>query len=655
MAVTRASADFYLRIQEVLYPFLLSRNEQGQKAWNDGLAPMLAPQVRTEGFGYEHVPPEIEVIAAVETFSGGAGFDLARGTTNRYNFTRGIDLSWDDVGVVALKRRATLESDDTAIAAAPSKFFLSSLGFFMLAGAYIYEWDLTTTSWVQRDDATGTFSGAVYTDINEIDGTLVAARGGAADYKTSTDGITWTAFTAEDENADVVTVRGNGSDVAAMWKVNDNLIKVNTAPAASGWTGGDEVGHTSETTRSAVTVDNDIYVFKDRGFYVYTGTETQDLWKTDYVDSQNGKNAYLWANRKIYVTYGDELLEFDPYGDTALGAVFPTAEMDSRELRGQITAVGGDTKRLCIALKNRAGNTYILKGRPNATLGRWVWHTIAYLGANDCNALHLTAPGVMHATNPALVLGYGTAANYIVLPRGGMHPSEDPACTYETSVSDSDRGVMYGAHKDWGAKTFPKFLNRGAVLGFDLSAGRAAELYYEADRSGTEVALVEATANGLSEANQTSEVSFQILRDILYMGTGDETVSPAVDGWLLAATLNPPRRRMWQPVVVLGTELEMRDGAGNEASAPDAATMRRILFASVTKRIELVDRDGTEYIVRLHDVIPVAIKDQDTGGREDEIAGYQLVLTEISTLTSDEQVGVYDESSYDSGHVYGDV
>ena len=653
MAATRAAADFYLSIQGVLYPFVLSRNEQGQKAWNDGLAPMLTPQVRTEGFGYEHVPPEIEVIAAVETFDGGAGFDLARGTTNRYNYTRGIDLSWDDVAVVALKRRAILESDGTAIAAAPSKFFLSSLGLFMLAGAYIYEWDLTTTSWVQRDDATGTFSGAVYTDINELDGVLYATRGGSADYKSSTDGITWTAYTTEDENGDVITVRGNGSDIAALWKVNDNLIKVNPTPAGAGWTGGDEVGNTSEVTRSAVTVDNDIYIFKDRGFYVYTGTETQDLWKTDYIDSQNGKNAYLWANRKIYVTYGDELLEFDPYGDTALQAVYPAPDMDSRELRGQVTAVGGDTKRLYIALKNRAGNTYIMKGRP--TSQGWVWHTVTYLGANDCNALHLTAPGVMHATNPALVFGYGTAGHYVVLPRGGMHPSEDPACTFETSLSDSDRGKAVGAYKDWGAKTFPKFLNRGAVLGYGMSAGRAAELYYEADRSGTEVELVSATADGLSEANQATEVSFQILRDVVYMGTGDESSTPSVDGWLLGATPNPPRRRMWQPVVVLGAELEMRDGAGNEASAPDAATTRRILFGSVTKRVTLIDRDDIEYIVRLHDVIPVAIKDQDVGGTESEIAGYQLVLTEISALTSDEQVGVYDESSYDSGHVYGSV
>ena len=69
----RGEADFYLDIEGVEYPFHLA-TANGLKQWGDGYAPMLAPQIRTTGFGYEHVPPEIEVVEPFEDFRGGAGF-----------------------------------------------------------------------------------------------------------------------------------------------------------------------------------------------------------------------------------------------------------------------------------------------------------------------------------------------------------------------------------------------------------------------------------------------------------------------------------------------------------------------------------------------------------------------------------------------------
>lgn len=648
---TRAGGDFALTIEGVLYPFVVAKDPQtGQKQWNDGLVPMLAPQVRTTDFGYAHVSPEIEVVEPFESWEEGAGFDLASGSKNRYNYSRGIDLSWEDCAHVALERRALLESDGSAIAAAPVLFFYTSLGLFMLAGAYIYEFDLSSLAWVQRDDATGTFSGAAYVQMAELDGVLYASRGASADYKYSTDGVTWTAFTDADENADVFANRGNGSDIAALWKVNDNLIKVSTSGINSGvaWSGADEVGHTSEETRGAVVVDNDIIVTKDRGIYLYDGTNTQDLWKTDFVTAANGKNPFLGPNRKVYVPYGTDLLEFDPLGDTTLMPIYPAPGMDSTELLGTVTAVSGDNQRLYIALKNRAGNTYIMKGRNSPRFGRWVWHTVTYLGANDCNALYVAPAGIMHATNPAIVLGYGTAAHYILLPRAGLTPANDPLVTFETA-----EGVMYGSYRDGGAKTFPKFLNRGALLGYGLSGGRYATLKYEIDRSGSEVTELSATSEGLTAANEANEVSFNIIRDIVYMATGDESATPHLDGWLFGTTPNPPRRGLWQPVVVLSDNGEFREGAGTEASVPSASTVRRVLFGAVTKRMTLADRDDLDHIVRLLDIRPVALKDISHGAVEEETSAYQLVLAEINALTSDEQIGVYDESSYDSGHVYG--
>ena len=216
MAVTPDAYDFRLTVDSVEYGFLLAEQE-GVRQLNDGLAPFITPQFRTEAFGYDHTPPEIEVPMAVESWEGGAGYDLAATgggvSTNRYAYSRGIDLSHEDRAFLSPKQQTALESDGTAIAAAPARFFDTSLGFFMLAGAYIYEFDTTTTTtskWVQRDDATGTFSGAAYKDLVELDGILYASRGANADYKYSSDGVTWTAFTDADENSDYFVTRGNG-------------------------------------------------------------------------------------------------------------------------------------------------------------------------------------------------------------------------------------------------------------------------------------------------------------------------------------------------------------------------------------------------------------------------------------------------------------
>ena len=620
-------ADFYLEIAGTEYPLFVAK-ENGLKLWGDGYAPMLAPQVRTTGFGYEHVPPEIEVVEPFEDFRGGAGFERALGARDRYTYTRGIDLSWEREGSLALEQRAVLESDSTAIAAAPTKLVYTSLGLFLLAGAYIYKWSITTPSWVLKDDASAGV--ASYTDLTELDGVLYAARGGSVDYKYSTDGETWTAFTDADENADVFTIRGNSSDVASIWKINDNIIKatVNGANGGTAWAGGDEIGHTSEVTRSALTVDNDIYIFKDRGFYVYDGTNTQDLWKTEYVTAANGKGAYLWSNRKMYAPYGEELMEYDPYGDSALTPVYPSPGMDSVELLGTVTAIGGDNKRLYIAVKNQSGDSYIMKGRYLTDLQRWAWHTIAYLGAHDCNALVLVAPGIAHATNPAIVYGYGTAAHYIVLPRNGVHPAEDSACTFETT-----EGTALGPYTDFGARTFSKFLSRGMLLVRDVYPSRRAELQYEVDYAGAYNDILTTVESGLAEANEREDIEFRNVRFRLKMSTDVATLTPVVDAIALVATLNPRRKRVWRPKVVLSDHNIARSG-GDPNGMPTADVTREAILEAVTKRCVLRDRSGTKFAIRLLNAQSAQLAEENVGSVETDAMAYDLDMVEIAELDS---------------------
>lgn len=645
----KPAADFYLRINGTEYPFFLLVQE-GVKQWNDGLAPMITPQFRTSGFGYEHVPPEIEVIESFESWHGGAGYERAEGGSGRYNYSRGIDRSYGDRSLLSLQRRAALTSTGAAIADAPDGFLSSSLGLFMWAGTYIYEFDVSTAKWVLRDDASA--DGAAYTSLKELDGVLYGARGDAARYKYSVDGQTWTAYDllddGTDERFDLFTVRGNGTDVWGLWGVIKNVIK-NTTDGRNGevdWVGSDEVGHTTETPRSLLTVDNDIYTFKKEGFTRYDGIVSETVYTTEYLTDTNGKGAYLHEDGCVYVPYGQQLLKYDPYGSTELQPVYPAPGMDSAEVRGDVTAVTGSMEGLRIAIKNADGNSYVLRGLPDGNGGR-VWHTVLYLGANDCNTMKVVGPGVMHATNPALVIGYGTAAPFYVLPRHGMRPDEDGRCTFDTA-----EGVAYGPYVSFGARTFPKFLNRGALLGYGVSAGRYATMKYETDRSGTETTLVSATSSGLTEENELDEVSFHFIRDVLYMATGDDSASPAVDAEALFATLNPRRKRTWNPVVLMADEHPAREGVDTD-EIPSVAELRNVLFGAVQKRVVLIDRDGIEYRCRLLDIQPAGLQEKAQGGVERDASLYQISLVEVTALTTNATTAIYGEHTFGSGAVFG--
>lgn len=646
MSLDNSVYDFTLTIDGTEYGFFVAEDQNGIEQWGDGLAPFITPQFRTDPYGYDHTPPEIEVPIVAEDWTS-AGFEhIPSGQDTQvhvYNYSRGMDLSNRDRIFASPQRQSMLESDGTAIGGQPTKFLQTSLGFMMLAGQYIYEWDTSSQSWVQKDDATA--DAVNYKDMVELDAVIYASRGSTADYKYSADGTTYTAFTDADENADFFSVRGNSSDIASVWKVLSNLIK-GTPDGKNGgtsWSGADEVGNTSETVTGMVTVDNDIYIFKKQGIYIYDGTNTQDLWKTTYAGTYDGKNPYTWVNGHIYVPYAGSLIEFDPRATDSLTLrpVFPMEGMDSHELLGDITAVAGDTRNIYLAVRNFSGNTYILKGKPDVG-----WHTLAYLGANDCLTMEAVAPGVVHDTNPVLVFGYGsTASAYFILPRGGFHPGNDPECKFDTATS-----TLYGPWVNFGAKTYNKFLNRASVLGDDLSASSTFTLKYEVDRDGTETTIVTASSNGTTESETSSEVQFNQLRYVC-SAVVDSSYTFGIDSIAFFATLNPPRKRVWNPIVNLSDTLYARGGL-TTITQPAASNMREILYNAATKRITLTDNDGHDHTVRLLGIESTGRAKKQSGGKEHFGYGYRLALVEINSTTGGQVVAVYDSSTYDSGHVY---
>ena len=70
----RSQYDMTLTYGGKSYGYQLYEDQYGQKHWNEGLADLIAPQSRISEFSYEHIPPQIDVPAAFENWSIGAGY-----------------------------------------------------------------------------------------------------------------------------------------------------------------------------------------------------------------------------------------------------------------------------------------------------------------------------------------------------------------------------------------------------------------------------------------------------------------------------------------------------------------------------------------------------------------------------------------------------
>ena len=632
--------SFVLTIGGVDTGFILFKDEGGNMAWYEGLAEKYAPAQRTQSFSYEYLPPDVDQPLAGEDWAGGAGYDRVRNadgvaSTTKYSHSRGVNASYRHKAMLAHRIETALESDGTAIGDTPTDFYYSpTAGLFCLAGRYVYEFDNFTKEWTQRLDAG---AGGTLRSMKEYNAGLVLSAGASADYYTSSDGSSWTAYTAEDENADFFETRSS-----VLWKVKGQAIKVSTTPTTTGWTGSDKFGHTSMTVESFLQADGTMCGFYREGIFVTDGTTLQDIWRAPAVASSNGKHATLGGDGFIYVPYGGYVMQFDPSLNSAVSAVFPLTEhLTNKEITGTPTAIAADERFLYVAIQNAEGNSYIMKGDVSTN----EWHTWVYTGTAKVTAMTWVAAGVAHASNPCLMVGTNEPkAGFIILPRYGFTPDQDPNCRFETS------GTMYGSNWDWGALAFSKFLNEGNVEADGASASNTVVLKYELDDSRTYTTLVTATDKGHSSASVLSEVSFNHARPVLSLNSGSAYSTPVCGGFALHATPNPPRRRLWRLTVILANDLVLNDGQID--TKQDVRWVKDRLRAGVNARVTLLDRAGDTAYVLLRDMQGKGVKPVRLGGEERDVELVDLTLVEITRLTDNLEEAVYGRDSYGSGRVY---
>lgn len=662
MAVSlRPQYDMTLTVNGKDYGYQLWEDPNGQKHWNEGLAPLITPQQRISEFSYEHIPPEIDLPAAFEDWSLGSGYtefrstqQLASGfyqlnsnTPKVYNYSQGVDASWSNRIYMSPLRNITYASTGGDLASTPSFFYSSvQFGLWCVAGIYLYKYDLSSKSWVLKYTAA-----AAITSLAEVSGVLYVSITGSA-YVYSTNGNTWTAFSDANLNsaniADYFTVRSN---VLMAMRSEKAYVTTNGQNSGVTWSAGTAIGNTSETTKSVVVADNVYWIFKTQAIYTWDGTTVSQVWSPDYIESDNGTSAFVWYDGNIYTVYGSRILAIDPFNtqESSLRFVFPGEANakngnpdahDSVEIKGTISQVTGTFSDMYFTVTNPNGNTYLMKGSPSEQ----IWHTVAYLGAIPNTACIAVGPGVAHPQNPAILVTYNNTVAYYILPRSDLRPEDDVNYRYEST------GTIYGPWMGFGARAFNKYLNRGTILGTDITAGQNIVLGYQLDdNDSTTHTLLTAIDYGSNTKNVLSTVSFYRIRYVITLNSASNTTTPIMTAATLHSTMNPPRRRIWKPIINLRQNQLLRDATEDRQ---DVTELRNALYAAASQRITMTDRENNSYVVRVLDIIEQAISFSAIGGNETDNQVLQISLAEISPISSKVQPAKYGQARYNQGYGY---
>lgn len=395
-------------------------------------------------------------------------------------------------------------------------------------------------------------------------------------------------------------VRGQLNGEMLLWGIDSKGDIRNTPDPTDGtsWSSADDtqLGQDDKTLIGMEVVDNTFYIFRDTEIISYDGLTISTVYSSPtFKLATDAARPFLWVDGHIYFTYNHRLFQFDATNNK-ITPIWP-APLGNTELNGTITAIAGDENHLYFAVKNIAGNSYIMKGDPRRpiTVGTGIvhpFHTWAYRGTGDALAL-LVVPAdsdAMSSTNPHLVLGDDASADYFILPRAGFRPEDDGNYKFDTTT---DR-IVYGSFVDWGASAFTKFLNRGAITGDDIDSDDTVTLQYQLP-GGSATTIVTAAAVSTADRYEsvlTAEVEFTTLRYVGLLNNGAAGTTPILEGFALHATLNPPRKRIWNFTVDLPPK-------GNDQ---DGRFLASHLFNALNERVTLYDMEGNNFLVRILDI-----------------------------------------------------
>jgi len=621
--------DLFIEHSGVEYPYVIAEDQQsGFLLYQPTLVPETSAQQHTGNFSYDALPVELTNPVYFDLWALGAGFVDAPANTvtfDGYGYSRGVDASWGNRLYLSPKKTPL----GTLGAAVTGTYFSPSFGFYAIAGRYLYQ--LQAGAFVQVHDAG---AGKTLTDIveygNSVDTYLFLATGDSENIRYSTDGTTFTS-TVAGVTGSFFSVRGQTTVEPVLWliKVNGRIANSIEPTTAIEWSFDDQIGLTSEIVTGLVVADTLLYILKEEGVYTFNGVDVGHLLSLRQIaQTGNGGKHYVDVNGFVFTNYGNRLLRHDPVG-LKTGVAFTSYHP---ELNGQIQGISGNTLHTFFALKNAAGGAYLMKGGGDA------WHSIAYLGAANVGAIEVLPPGVIHATNPVVLVGVGADVSYYVLPREGHFPDNDGNCTFELT------GDIYGSRIDAGVATMWKEMNGLRVVVQNVDITRTVTVAISCDEAAEEELAVVVT-DGLAETRLPSSLSFTQFFYHVILSTEVESESPRVFSMMFDNTPFPPRRRAW--AIVLAVEDSHLARGGGDGDYYGYRRLERHLFAAANQQVRFTDITGSEYLAKVLSVTGQGVSRKSIGRGRTLASNIRVELAEISSLTFADSL-IWDVGDWDT-------
>lgn len=594
--MTNGVYDIFLEHNGVKEGFKLAKGENGP-LYSWALEDALASQRDFNEYGYASEPNDVNQPIHIGDFSGGSGLLQAppgEQTTESYSYSQGVDLSWPDRVYLSPLRQA-----GTALNDAPFKVIFTSQGTFGITATELWEW--TGSAWTSR------LSSVTPTDIAEFEGNIFIAMGSNS-YQYTANGTSFTISNLTTKDFSFFTVRSGQDGSAVLWGIDANgSLRPNADPINGGdeWAAAEQIGDTWETITAFVAAEDFLYVFKEEGIYSFDGTLVEDVWPArTLARPTNAKGAFLWTDGLIYLHLDGLLYAFDP-GSRDLQQVWPLDErIGHPQLNGSITGLGGDDQHIYFALKNAAGNTYIMKGMPSNE----EWHTWTYLGANDCTVVSPQRAGDVDSSNPTVVIGYGSRLSHYILPGANLRPENDASYQFDTGD-----GFALFPWLDGGAPLYSKFITAARLVTENTAettqiGTRIARLSYALDGGAQMTELVIANGPGIRIGVPPDAVRFTWVQPKLTLETDVVTDSPVVKALVFDTTPNPPRRRKVNAVL----DLQLTAAAGRGGVTTNrAAYLEDFLIGGVSSRILLWDVYGRRLVMKMRSAQQVVDEPKD--------------------------------------------
>lgn len=549
--------------------------------------------------------------------------DNAVGAISGYTGVRTSGVPYEDTATT-VTGSGTTHTNNSVSAADQNRLVVSA---FASGGEHTWSPNGSAT---ERADLNATNGPSLQVQDKEVDATTFTASADSS--STSAAYIVSLALVPETGNWNTSrwAIRGSSSGEPLLWlvDVNGDVRNAVDPTTASSWSAADaiQVGQHGVTIAGFEVIDNVFYLVHDGGITSYDGSSVDTVWDARTLKlASNQARPAVGPDNRLYFAFSGTLLRFDP-SELTVQKVWPRGpQIGNAELNGTITAITFDEGNCYFALKNAAGNSYVMKLDPFFTVsvgGTSIWpvHTWYYNSSSDIRAMLVVdgASDTFSSTNPQLIIGDGTTADYLILPRSGYRPEDDSNYRFATS-----QGSAFGSYVNYRAQSFPKWLTRGDIEVDDADSDDTVALQYQVP-GGSATTVATANSDGRTTATLSSEVSFTKIRPVLLFDNGANTTSPVLLGVVLHAAPNAPRDRAWVFTVKIANGLKLRNGLS--MSRQDAQNQAEFLFNARNEYVTFIDIRGTSHNVKVLDIEPVFTK---FGTDLDPIEYYQVTVVEL--------------------------